>query len=162
VHLHFAAQHFLDHETRYCIRKKARFEGWNFFHLIFTSTSLCSSRRGLPWSISSQSYTSVRTYCWHIFTTAAKGFDHLLWIGMPLKLHPWQNWTWIKSDSSRILPLMSRLMVRDQFLRFIPAALMSSSEPRFQEIREQHLCEDEHYFIAQLYEEGWTPRATSA
>jgi len=49
-------------------------------------------------------------------------------------------------------------------VRFIKntATYVKTNEPRFREIRERCLCEDEHYFIAQLYEEAWTPRATSA
>jgi hypothetical protein len=33
-------------------------------------------------------------------------------------------------------------------------------EIEFGEIIEQNLCEDEHYFVGQLYEEDWKPRNT--
>jgi hypothetical protein len=33
-------------------------------------------------------------------------------------------------------------------------------ETRFREIIERDLCEDEHYFVGQLYEEDWKPRST--
>ena len=44
-----------------------------------------------------------------------------------------------------------------------PHALLLSDyviETGFREIIEKGLCEDEHYFVGQLYEENWKPRST--
>jgi len=40
------------------------------------------------------------------------------------------------------------------------AVFVHKNKTRFREIIEQDLCENEHYFVGQLYEEDWKPRST--